>query len=139
MISHPRLKGEKSYDFLTSSVDIIPTILGLADLNPETLYANLEKTHSEVVKLVGTDLSKIVKLNYNQNPTNLALEKQLISDLMGRTIYIQIEDHITEGNDPVLPIAKNRTPLLEIFHFEYDQVQGLKLKMKNLITIILNL
>jgi len=48
-------------DTLTSHVDILPTLLGLAGLEVELLQKKLAKSHTEVRPFVGRDLSSFVK------------------------------------------------------------------------------
>ena len=43
---------------LTSHIDLVPTLMGLAGIDHEAAAEKLEKTHSEVHRLVGRDLSK---------------------------------------------------------------------------------
>jgi choline-sulfatase len=61
VIHNPRLFREAQHsDELTSHVDILPTLLGLAGLDPEPLRGVLNTTHTEARPLVGRDLSKLV-------------------------------------------------------------------------------
>lgn len=52
-------KGQSS-DMLTCSVDILPTLLGLAGIDEKSIEKKLEKSHTEVHRLVGRDLSKLI-------------------------------------------------------------------------------
>jgi len=49
--------GHESSDVLTSHADLIPTMLGLAGLDEDVLSKELRKTHTQVRRLVGQDLS----------------------------------------------------------------------------------
>lgn len=51
---------EKSTTMLTSSIDLVPTLLGLARINETHVQKALTKTHNEVHKLVGRDLSALI-------------------------------------------------------------------------------
>ena len=52
--------GPQSVNALTSHADLIPTMLGLAGLNPGELASVLAQTHTEVHPLVGRDLSSVI-------------------------------------------------------------------------------
>ncbi len=61
IISNPRLFPEaESVDTLTSHVDLLPTLLGLAGLDAETLREQLEQNHSDARSLVGRNLAPLV-------------------------------------------------------------------------------
>jgi choline-sulfatase len=49
--------GHQTSDMLTSHADLIPTMLGLAGLDEKVLGRELRKTHTQVRRLVGQDLS----------------------------------------------------------------------------------
>ena len=62
IVHNPRLyKGPQTVDMLTSHVDIIPTLLGMAGVDPAALAPKLTPTHSDVRPLVGRDLSPLLK------------------------------------------------------------------------------
>jgi choline-sulfatase len=50
----------RSVDSLTSHIDLLPTLPGLADLDPEPLRQQLAQNHSDALPLVGRDLSPLV-------------------------------------------------------------------------------
>lgn len=52
--------GRGSVDMLTSHVDILPTLLGLAGINVVEVQEILRRKHNEVHPLVGRDLSPLV-------------------------------------------------------------------------------
>jgi arylsulfatase A-like enzyme len=61
VVHNPRLFPERrTVDMLTSHVDIIPTMLGLAGVNPAPIATALKATHSDVRPLVGRDLSALI-------------------------------------------------------------------------------
>ncbi|HLH25112.1 MAG TPA: sulfatase-like hydrolase/transferase [Chloroflexota bacterium] len=62
IISNPNLatKGQ-SVDIPTSHIDLVPTLLGLAGLDPEPLRRALSSDHTEARPLVGRDLSGLVQ------------------------------------------------------------------------------
>lgn len=59
---HNPLLFDKHYtlDMLTSHVDVLPTLLGLAGADAAQLQQQLRKTHNEVHPLVGRDLSALI-------------------------------------------------------------------------------
>jgi len=62
VISNPRLPTQgQTVDIPTSHVDLLPTLLGLAGLDPEPLRRFLTDDHTEARPLVGRDLSGLVQ------------------------------------------------------------------------------
>lgn len=63
IVSSPALLGgePRSSSLLTSHVDILPTLLGLADLDAEALRQQLVGDHSEAQPLVGKDLAPLIR------------------------------------------------------------------------------
>jgi choline-sulfatase len=61
IVHNPELfKGRRQLDSLTSHADVLPTMLGLAGLDPARLGRQLAATHTEVHPLVGRDLSGVI-------------------------------------------------------------------------------
>ncbi|CAB4692846.1 MAG: sulfatase-like hydrolase/transferase [Actinobacteria bacterium] len=61
MFHNPKLfSGHVTSDALTSHADLIPTMLGLAGLDELSLGKELSKSHTQVRRLVGQDLSGIL-------------------------------------------------------------------------------
>jgi choline-sulfatase len=52
--------GRQTLDAVTSHADLLPTMLGLAGLRPAQLGRELTRTHNEVHRLVGRDLSGVI-------------------------------------------------------------------------------
>lgn len=52
--------GSEQLDILTSHADLLPTMLGLAGLDEASLGRELRKTHTQVRRLVGRDLSSVI-------------------------------------------------------------------------------
>lgn len=50
----------RSVDSLTSHVDLLPTLLGLAGINPEAIRPQLAQDHSDALPLVGRNLAPLV-------------------------------------------------------------------------------
>jgi len=85
IISNPQLfKQAQQLDITTSHVDLLPTLLGLADIDVEAVLAKLAKNHSEAQPLVGRDLSKVI----------LGEE-----DAKDEPIYFMTNDNVEVGTD----------------------------------------
>jgi choline-sulfatase len=54
------LAAPRSIRTLTSHIDILPTLLGLAGIAQEPVRASLAETHSDALPLVGRDLSSLI-------------------------------------------------------------------------------
>lgn len=85
IISHATMfKESKQANMLTSHVDLIPTLLGLAGINQKAAQKELKKSHSQAQPLVGRDLTKIV--TGKTNP-----------DFSKEPIYFMTDDEISSG------------------------------------------
>jgi choline-sulfatase len=61
IVSNPRLcRGPRSVDTLTSHIDLMPTMLGLAGIDPAPILEKLTVDHSDARPLVGRNLSALV-------------------------------------------------------------------------------
>jgi choline-sulfatase len=61
IVSNPRLcRGPRSIDTPTSHVDLLPTMLGLAGIDPAPILERLMVDHSDARPLVGRNLSALV-------------------------------------------------------------------------------
>lgn len=64
IIHHPKLFASPQHtEALTSHVDVVPTLLGLADISVNQVQDVLRKDHTEVHPFVGRDLSPLLKGN----------------------------------------------------------------------------
>lgn len=81
--------NRRSSDILTSHADLLPTMLGLAGLNEAVLARELNKTHTQVRRLVGQDLSGYL----------LGLESG--DTLDQRPIYFMTDDQPLKGAQAV--------------------------------------
>jgi arylsulfatase A-like enzyme len=87
IIHNPRLAPQyRSSDMLTSHVDLIPTMLGLAGLDAEQLRGKVARTHPEARPFVGRDLTPLV---FGSGMPVGA----------GEPIYFMTDDDITRGLD----------------------------------------
>jgi arylsulfatase A-like enzyme len=78
--------GRQTLDALTSHADLLPTMLGLAGLSPASLARELVKTHNEVHRLVGRDLSGVI------------LGETDPDDVTG-PVYFMTDDEVSSGAD----------------------------------------
>jgi choline-sulfatase len=76
--------GRQTIDALTSHADLLPTMLGLAGLDPSRLQHELAKNHTEVHSLVGRDLSGVI------------LGETSPSQVRG-PVYFMTEDEVSRG------------------------------------------
>ena len=101
MIFHnPELfRGHKQTDILTSHADLLPTMLGLAGLDEAKLGRELAKTHTQVRRLVGRDLSGFL---LGEVP-----EARYAAD----AIYFMTDDNIFKGLNAVSFLGTTYTPV----------------------------
>ena len=58
--SRKLFKKPRTVDALTSHIDLAPTLLGLAGIDPEPIRKRLARTHSDARRMVGRDLSPLI-------------------------------------------------------------------------------
>jgi choline-sulfatase len=80
--------GRQQLDALTSHADLLPTLLGLAGLDPATLQRELSASHTEVHPLVGRDLSGVI------------LGEEPPGQVSG-PVYFMTDDEVSRGYDQV--------------------------------------
>lgn len=91
MIGGPGIQAGGRVERPTSHVDLIPTLLGLALIDPEPVRASLAKRFTEAQPLVGRDLSTLVR-------GGSASEEP---------IYFMTEDEVSEGLDQTTVIGRS--------------------------------
>lgn len=85
IIHNPVLFKEAEHtDVLTSHVDILPTILGIANIDSKVAQKKLKNNHTEVHSLVGRDLSPMIIHDKNFERSN-------------EPIYFMTDDDVTKG------------------------------------------
>ena len=93
IISHATMfKESKQANLLTSHVDLIPTLLGLAGIDQKAAQKELQKSHSQARPLVGRDLTRIVT-----GETNPGFSKE--------PIYFMTDDEISSGLHQTNPVT----------------------------------
>lgn len=106
IISNPTLfKGKQHNNTLSSHIDIVPTLMGLADIDQAQAAEQLKASHSEVRPLVGNDLSDKVRSN----------DHSLDHDSV---LYFMTDDAVSEGLTDVNPRGNTYTPITEPNHLE---------------------
>jgi len=112
IISHPLL-NKSTCDVLSSSVDIVPTMLSLAKLDLKNIFPKLKETHSEVHKFPGKTLKGFLSHPERQNtPGPMS------------TVYGSISDRISRGKTQVSQAARVVPWLLNFWDFKYDAIRG---------------
>ncbi|SFS36766.1 sulfatase-like hydrolase/transferase [Marininema halotolerans] len=85
IIHSPTLfNGYFSTDQLTSHVDVLPTLLGLAGIDPKPIAEQLKRSHIEVRSFVGRDLSSTIIDKHGESAQN-------------EPIYFMTDDDVTRG------------------------------------------
>ena len=85
IIHSPKLfSGRRTANMLTSHVDILPTLLGLADINVNKIANELQQDHTEVHPLVGRNLSPVIYKKDN-------------SPRVHEPVYFMSDDDVTRG------------------------------------------
>ncbi|WP_163831816.1 sulfatase-like hydrolase/transferase [Spartinivicinus ruber] len=91
IVSNPILfEKSRQLDLTTSHIDLLPTLLGLVDVDLESTRCALAKNHSEARPLVGRDLSKVI------------LDQQVPVE---ETIYFMTNDNVEVGADMTNPVT----------------------------------
>jgi arylsulfatase A-like enzyme len=82
IIHYPKLFPQaKETHMITSHLDVLPTLLGLANINPNCIQEKLKKTHTEVHPFVGRDLTPLIKN----------------TDIPNEPIYFMTDDEFSRG------------------------------------------
>ena len=94
VVSSPLLPGgARELDIPTSHADLIPTLLGLAGIDPDAAITKLRADHNETRPLIGRDLSDAIRAAEPTAPSE--------------PILFTTDDEISEGNEaPASPFQK---------------------------------
>jgi arylsulfatase A-like enzyme len=85
IVSSPLLPGgARELDIPTNHADLIPTLLGLAGIDPDQALARLQSDHTDARPLVGRDLSQAIRAAEPAAPTE--------------PVMFTTDDEISEGN-----------------------------------------
>ncbi len=77
-------RGPRHVEALTSHIDLAPTLLGLAGIDPEPIRRQLARDHSDARALVGQDLSTLIL-------------GQVAPDSLTAPVYYMLEDDPNRG------------------------------------------
>ena len=127
---------ENIHNFLTSGVDLLPTILNLVGLDINELYLILENNYkdefhpngfNEVPKLIGNDFSSKIlsfsKLNEIQLKNKEKFE--LVSKNQGcQAIYFMTEDEVTKSFNYFNVVGESIPELNFFYHNQFDCLRG---------------
>ena len=106
IIHSPKLFSEsEKTDMLTSHVDILPTLLGLAGINAETIQDELSKSHTEVHPLVGRNLQPLIQGNNQFFRAN-------------EPLYFMTDDDITKGLNQTTASGEPYQSVIQPNHIE---------------------
>ncbi|WP_438348532.1 sulfatase-like hydrolase/transferase [Paenibacillus sp. FA6] len=95
----------KNVPTLTSHVDLLPTMLGLANVDVEEIQGRLRNNFSEVHPFVGRDLAPFIS---GQN-------EAIITDV---PIYFMTDDDVTRGQHQVNPLGEAYPSVIQPNHIE---------------------
>jgi hypothetical protein len=98
---NPELFQAQSSDVLTSHADLIPTMLGLAGLDEKSIGRELRKTHTQVRRLVGRDLSGIL------------LGEDDGSSLRSEPVFFMTDDQVFRGAKAVSSLGMSYQPVVQ--------------------------
>ena len=105
IIHSPKFSNAMQTDMITSHLDIIPTLLGLANINTANAQNELKKSHCEVHPLVGRDISPLLKGNTNFPGAN-------------EPIYFMTDDEVTKGLNQFTVTGKPYESVIQPNHLE---------------------
>jgi len=106
IIHSPKLFHEpKITDMLTSHLDIIPTLLSLANIDAKNLQEKLRKTHSEVHPFVGKDLTPLLQGKDDFPRAN-------------EPLYFMTDDEVTKGLNQFTFQGEPYTSVIQPNHLE---------------------
>ncbi|MCA0987149.1 sulfatase-like hydrolase/transferase [Alkalihalobacillus algicola] len=106
IIHSPKLfSGREGTEMLTSHVDVLPTMLGLAGINVKESEQKLKKSHNEVHPLVGRDLTPL-------------LEGKDHFFRADEPLYFMTDDNVTQGLNQVTITGDPYEAVIQPSHIE---------------------
>ncbi|UOQ42916.1 sulfatase-like hydrolase/transferase [Halobacillus salinarum] len=106
IIHSPKLfSGKQNTEMLTSHIDVLPTMLGLAGIDAEEIQEHLSDSHTEVYPLVGRDLTPLLKGKQNFFRAN-------------EPLYFMTDDDFTRGQNQVSATGEPYESVVQPNHIE---------------------
>ena len=105
IIHSPKFSTSLESDMITSHLDILPTLLALANINEVEVQNELKKNHSEVHSLVGRDISALL-VGDNKFPR------------ANEPIYFMTDDEVTRGMNQFSVTGKPYDSVIQPNHLE---------------------
>jgi Sulfatase len=103
VVAGPLIDGPREIDVPTSHADLIPTLLGLAGIDPDVAREEIARDHTEARPLVGRDLSPVIRHD-GEHPAEPVL---FMTD---EPVLFMTDDEISEGTaggaSPIAKLAK---------------------------------
>jgi len=90
---------------LTSHVDVLPTMLSLANIDADTVHAKLQKQFSDARPLVGRNLAPLI-------------EDQKSVSIPEEPVYFMTDDDITRGQHQISPLGHPYPSVVQPNHIE---------------------
>jgi arylsulfatase A-like enzyme len=119
---------------LSSAIDLLPTMLGMAGANISEVSSKLQDTHSEFHPLPGRDWTReLVSFTSHQSATQTPFPHVLVGSAASEqtsteAVYFETSDTVSFGGSQIKPICKMFSWLHVILgffklHCEYDALQ----------------
>ena len=137
-----REETQHVHDYLTSAVDLLPTVLYLAGIKVEETYSALDSFTDEYHKHGFKEVPKLIGKNFAAKVTLHALDRALAesaletfaaqevaraqhSVLQGKqAIYFMTEDEITKCYNFMSPVYESLSFLTWFMHGQFDAIRG---------------
>jgi arylsulfatase A-like enzyme len=103
IVAGPLIDGPREIDVPTSHADLIPTLLGLAGIDPDDARAEIARDHTDARPLVGRDLSGLIRHDGEHS-------SEPVLFMTDEPVLFMTDDEISEGAGagatPVARLAK---------------------------------
>jgi arylsulfatase A-like enzyme len=103
VVAGPLIDGSREIDVPTSHADLIPTLLGLAGIDPDVAREEIARDHTEARPLVGRDLSPVIRHDGEH-------QAEPVLFMTDEPVLFMTDDEISEGTaggaSPIAKLAK---------------------------------
>ncbi|MFC5448521.1 sulfatase-like hydrolase/transferase [Paenibacillus aestuarii] len=107
IVHHPRLyDAPRQCEKLTSHLDLLPTLLGLAQADVSEIQLRLQARFSDVHPLVGRDLSPLINGQQDEH------------EIPEEPVYFMTDDDVTRGQHQVSPLGIPYASAIQPNHIE---------------------